>query len=352
MRKSEGLILTIILCLFLLFAACATKKLESRLDPLSDEFFDKVRYIITRAETKIFLELPPSARADFIEEFWQRRDPTPGTEMNEYKEAYFERIEEANRLFKGGGRSGWLQDRGRIYILFGPPNERQTNPMGGRVVDPYVDPQSMVGGQRYATGEKPSEVWVYYNLLSSMQRPHAIRLIFVDSYSTGDYRLTTNLNEVLPGTMGIETEFAPSLAFTHELYKEEAERAKLYLQRSLFDFSWEFLKKKNRELGSNLSLNIVLPYNKVIFTKEGDRLKAKLEMEIQIKKTSDEVVWEFREEYKLNLNSKFLKENKGEVWSAEVPVTKWLDKGEYSVYIHLKNLSGDQKVEKLLPLKM
>ena len=75
-------------------------------------------------------------------------------------------------------------------------------------------------------------------------------------------------------------------------------------------------------------------------------------MEIQIKNASDEVVWEFKDEYKLNLSEKFLKENKGEAWAVKIPVTKWLDKGEYSVYIQLRNLSGDQKIKKPLPLKM
>lgn len=352
MRKREGLTTAIFLGLFLLSAGCATKRLESRLNPLNEEFFDKVRYIITRAESKIFLELPPSARAEFIEAFWRRRDPTPGTERNEYREAYFQRIEEANRLFKGGGRPGWVQDRGRIYILFGPPNERQTNPMGGRPIDPYVDPQKMVEGQRYAAGEKPTEIWVYYNLFSSLQRPHAVRLVFVDAYGTGNYRLTTNLDEVIPGSMGIETQFAPNLALTHELNKEEAGRAKLFLQRALFDFSWELVRKKDKELGSNLSLNITLPYEKIVFAKEKGRLMAIIEMEIQIKRTNGEIVWQFKNEYKLDFREEFLKQNKKGIWEAKIPVTHWLDKGKYSLHMRLKNLSGDQEIEKLLALKI
>lgn len=138
MRRTKVLILTITLVIVLILSSCAVKRLESRLDPLSEEFYSKVRYIITKQESKIFLELPPETRADFIEDFWKRRDPIPETEVNEFREAYYNRIEEANRFFKSGGRPGWLQDRGRVYILFGPPDERQTNPMGGRPIDPYV----------------------------------------------------------------------------------------------------------------------------------------------------------------------------------------------------------------------
>ncbi|MFQ5722258.1 MAG: GWxTD domain-containing protein, partial [Candidatus Aminicenantales bacterium] len=291
-------------------------------------------------------------RAKFLEDFWKRRDPTPGTERNEYKEAYFNRIEEANRLFKGGGRAGWLQDRGRIYILFGPPDERQTNPMGGRPIDAYADPTQMVEGRRYASGEKPTEVWVYYNLFSSLQRPHTVRIVFVDTYGTGDYKLATNIEEVIPGRIGAENLFGPNLAFTHELNKEEAARQRLHLQRALFDFSWEFLKKKNKELGSNLTLHLMLPYNKMLFIKRDQRLTAILNLEIQIKDTSDKIVWQYGNEYKVDLREELIKENKQGAWEINIPVTKWLDKGSYSVYLKLTNSSADQKVEKLLPLKM
>ena len=118
MRRLFPKVLAVLIPLFLLLNACTAKRLEGKLDPESKEFYNKVRYIMTGKESKIFLELPPSARAEFIEEFWKRRDPNPETEENEAKDAYFERIEEANRLFRGGGRPGWLQDRGRIYILF------------------------------------------------------------------------------------------------------------------------------------------------------------------------------------------------------------------------------------------
>lgn len=352
MRKSTLMIITGVSLLFILFSSCATTRVASKLDPASEEFFSKVRYITTKEESKIFLELPPSARDKFIEDFWKRRDPTPGTEENENKEAYFDRIEEANRLFRGGGRPGWLQDRGRIYVIFGPPDERQTNPMGGYQVDPYVDPKEMTSSRRVAAGEKPNEFWVYYNLFSSLQKPQVVRLMFVDSHGTGDYRLVSNLNEILPGTMGIETQFEPNLAYTHELSKEESARARIHLQKELFDFSWEFVHTKNRELGSNLLIHVVLPYKKIIFAKKEGILKASVEFEVQLKDTADKILWQYREEYKLSFREEFMKQNRASTWEVAVPVTKWLNKGNYTVYLRLKNLSGDQEIEKLLPLKI
>ena len=61
-------------------------------------------------------------REQFIEQFWLRRDPTPGTVANEAKEEYYRRIGYANRHFSTR-MPGWLTTRGRYYIVFGPPDE-------------------------------------------------------------------------------------------------------------------------------------------------------------------------------------------------------------------------------------
>lgn len=333
----------------LLFLSCAGLKEKSRLDPLSEDFLSRVRYIITKEESKIFRELPPPARSRFIDEFWERRDPTPETETNEYMEAYFERIEEANRLFRGA-QPGWLQDRGRIYILFGPPNERQTNPMGGRPIDPYVTPTESLQGTRVAGGEKPTEVWVYYSLFSSLQRPYAVKLVFVDSQGTGNYTLTTDLDEILPD--GIHTAFAPDLVLTHELHKEEAKKASLRYQRELFDFSWELVKVKNKEAGSNLSVLISLPYRKIIFVDDQDILRAGLNLHLEVRDVSGNVIWQQDKESLLEFRQAQLEQNKEGSWEITIPVLVWLEKGRYSLYIRLENRDGGQLMEKLLAVKI
>ncbi|MDH7514165.1 MAG: GWxTD domain-containing protein [Clostridiales bacterium] len=348
MKKHLFFWLGVAACLFLFFS-CASVKKESKLDPVSEDFVSRVRYIITKEESKIFRELPPSARPRFIEEFWERRDPIPDTEANEYREAYFERIEEANRLFRGA-QPGWLQDRGRIYILFGPPDERQTNPMGGRPIDPYASPTESLQGQRVATGEKPTEVWVYYNLFSSLQRPHAVRLVFVDSQGTGNYTLTTDLDEIIPG--GLHTSFEPDLVFTHELYKEEAKKGALRSKRALFDFSWELLKVKNKEAGSNLSVLISLPYKKIIFVDDQGVLRAKLDLHLEVRGPSGNVVWQHDTGSQLEFKQAQLERGKEGVWEITVPVLTWLEKGRYSLYIRLENRDGGQLIEKLLDVKM
>ena len=120
----------LVLAAGLLAAACASTRGLKELDPKSRDFISKVRYTITAEERKAFLALAPEAREPFIEDFWARRDPTPGTAENEYRTDYYDRIERSNRLFSGGGSPGWLQDRGRVYITLGPPDSRITYPRG------------------------------------------------------------------------------------------------------------------------------------------------------------------------------------------------------------------------------
>ena len=144
----------------------------------------------------------------------------------------------------------------------------------------------------------------------------------------------------------------PNLALAHELHKEEAARANAFRQRTLFNFSWEFHKKKDKELGSNLSIGVILPYGRIVFVKQRDRIRANLRIKAQVKDTKERLVWQFNQEYPLDLRENFLEENKGADWKTTIPVTTWLDKGSYMVYIRLENLTGDQKIEKLLPLKI
>src|SRR5689334_19072299 len=92
---------------------------------------EDVAYIITPEERKAWNKLQTDEeREQFIEAFWRRRDPDPDTEVNEYLEEHYERIAYANQHFSSG-IPGWKTDRGRIYIMYGPPNEKETHPTGG-----------------------------------------------------------------------------------------------------------------------------------------------------------------------------------------------------------------------------
>lgn len=100
-----------------------------QLDPESRDFYDTARLIMSREENDIFRHLPdPESRAEFMAHFWDKRDPDPSTRSNEFKQEFYQRIDDANRFFRGEGIPGWKTDRGRIYIYLGQPDKIEQRP--------------------------------------------------------------------------------------------------------------------------------------------------------------------------------------------------------------------------------
>lgn len=144
-----------------------------------------VTYVITDEERKAFKKLATDdERERFIEEFWRRRDPDPDTDENEFKEEYYERIAYANEHF-ASGIPGWKSDRGRIWIMYGKPDERETHPMGGN----YDRPSYEGGGN---TSTYPFEIW-FYRYLAGVGS--GVEIEFVDPTGSGEYRIARNPNE-------------------------------------------------------------------------------------------------------------------------------------------------------------
>jgi len=143
-----------------------------------------VAYIITDEERRAFNGLSNDAeRESFIEQFWLRRDPTPDTEENEFKEEHYRRIAYANERF-ASGIPGWKTDRGRTYIVYGPPDEIESHPSGGT----YQLPQDQ-GGQSQAF---PFETWRYRFIQGIGTN---VVFEFVDQTMSGEYHITIDPNE-------------------------------------------------------------------------------------------------------------------------------------------------------------
>lgn len=139
-----------------------------------------VAYIMTDEERRAFLELGnDDEREQFVEQFWLRRDPTPETAENEYKEEHYRRIAYANDHF-ASGIPGWKTDRGRIYIRFGPPDDIEAHPSGGT----YQRASAQGGGSSSAY---PFEIWRYRHLNGVGEDIH---VEFVDPTMSGEYHLT------------------------------------------------------------------------------------------------------------------------------------------------------------------
>jgi GWxTD domain-containing protein len=137
---------------------------------------EDVVYIITDQERTAFKALETNdERRMFIRQFWERRDPTPGTPRNEFQEEHYRRIGYANQNYATNDVPGWKTDRGRIYIIYGPPDEIETHPAGGTLEGHYVS--------------YPFEQWLYHHIANIGDN---VFMDFVDPDSKGTYRMTSD----------------------------------------------------------------------------------------------------------------------------------------------------------------
>ena len=158
------------------------KELET---PYKKWMNEDVTYIISDEERRAFKQLnTDDERQNFIEGFWLRRDPTPDTEENEFKEEHYRRIAYANEHY-ASGIPGWKADRGRIYITFGPPDEIESHPSGGS----YQRPIEEGGGE---TSTYPFEKW-RYRYIDGIGND--VNIEFVDPTMSGEYRMTMDPSE-------------------------------------------------------------------------------------------------------------------------------------------------------------
>jgi GWxTD domain-containing protein len=162
------------------------KALEKELaGPWKKWMNEDVTYIITDEEKQAFKRLnTDEERQQFVEQFWLRRDPTPDTEENEYKEEHYRRIEYANDHY-ASGIPGWKTDRGMIYIKYGPADEVESHPSGGSYQRPYEEG----GGE---TSTYPFEDWRYRYIEGVGTN---VIIEFVDTTMTGEYKISIDPGE-------------------------------------------------------------------------------------------------------------------------------------------------------------
>ena len=135
-----------------------------------------VRYLVSKAEKDHFLKLETdAARIDFIEKFWQRRDPSPTTKENEFRVRFCERVAETER-FKTD-LPGWRTDRGKVYILYGKPAETEKG-------------NTEMGSLKNV----PFEKWTYIYMSGATLREE---FVFTDPTRSNEYRLPKEVVELL-----------------------------------------------------------------------------------------------------------------------------------------------------------
>ena len=162
------------------------EKLRKELEtPYRKWLNEDVAYIITEEEKDAFKRLQTDdEREQFIEQFWLRRDPTPDTDENEFKEEHYRRIAYADEHF-ASGIPGWKTDRGRIYIMYGPPDSIEDHSSGGG----YTRPREEGGGD---TSTYPFQQW-FYRYIEGVGT--GITIEFVDTTMSGEFHMTMDPSE-------------------------------------------------------------------------------------------------------------------------------------------------------------
>ena len=251
-EMKRGLGFPISLIVFVMLSVSCSSYLKRLKDPHFVNFFEKAQLIMTEQEIEVYKRLlDEESKEEFIEEFWRIRDPDPGTDENEAKIEFEERIDYANRWFwpfsqaqgpddEPDNDSGWNTDRGRMYIILGPPDSVY---IGGF---PYA-PDDIHMRRSDPGGD---EVWWYerYPLVLHFQR-----------VERGDYRLLTDTADLM-----VAIESAKLNLVSSGLLKSAKRR---------FEFDVEYRDDK---------ILIIIPVKRVDFKEENEKLTARFWVRINI----------------------------------------------------------------------
>ncbi|MBN2409079.1 MAG: GWxTD domain-containing protein [Candidatus Aminicenantes bacterium] len=262
-------------------------------EPLSDaskQWLDEVvPYIITAREKEVFLSLPTEAdRGRFIEMFWEKRDPNRQTPENEFKLEYYRRIALANKLFGAGGVPGWRTDRGRFYILLGPPKEIE------RDLTSSVSALTMTQG--------PKETWQYWDL-PNPNLPYNLEITFVDKFGTGNYVLQQALNTdqgrntpLDMSDMTFQFNYMETLAEAMKNPFENLEKLKgiitTQVTYSLIPFESTAFAFKGAEEKTLLPLVVSMPYSSLASKRSGYDYFFSLNLTVNVSNSLGQVVFE------------------------------------------------------------
>ncbi len=307
----------VLICIvFCCFYSCQTYNVEKKLDPESREFLSSVKILITPEERKGFLKLPFDERESFIEEFWKRRDPEPETEGNEFKEAYFTRIDNANNLYRGASKYS-LTDRGKIFVLFGPPDDiyRSEDYKGTRNTN--------------------TEVWLYTYILDKY---HNMRFYFEDRTGGGNFRFAH-------GNQGGSV--FSILQEARYYYADLGKGVKIKKEEKSLKFHVLLKKADEKENDGKFPVQLKIPYESIWFSESEDNMGTTLSLEMEILDTSGTGIWKHKQEFPLSFVKKDLEERvnikKNHIIDIAPTISRTdVPKGKYSLTVSLTNSSGGQ----------
>ncbi|MDD3234824.1 MAG: GWxTD domain-containing protein [Candidatus Cloacimonetes bacterium] len=165
-----------------------------------EEQLEQLRYVASQNEWQVLRSVPEEKYNEAIASYWKANDPSPGTERNENRERFYQRVLMADQLFTVHKMlKGWRSDRGRIYIKKGEPDEIVADPYpSGRypliiwnsdrdkIEDKKGYPDENVYAD-YLLGRYPNIIWTYYQ--------QNLEYIFIDTQGYGLYILLNKEEE-------------------------------------------------------------------------------------------------------------------------------------------------------------
>lgn len=351
MKKIHLQSLILLIPILFLHLSCASYQITKlSLDPNSQQFLDQIRYIITSQEERIFREMPPEDRGEFIADFWRRRDPIPDTEANEFRKQYYTRLAVADRAFRAG-IPGWMTDRGRIFILLGPPMDVIKKSMGDTSTE-FPKGRRELSSNLLEEGtrtERPTEIWVYNRYPDYFSGP--LRLVFVDYESDGDYKLTTDV-EVKPFSMmsyiQSDSDFI-KYQLTGEIEKDESLPPIL----PFLDYKISIGKiEKDKEENYTVDCSFEIPFNALNYREENGQYVFDLELSVEVRNIEEKSAYREKKEIREHLSLEKLINNIKEEYSLNKNIKIPLSKGTNKIYFSLQDNIRQKILRKLNIVKI
>lgn len=333
----------------------AEKNEEETLSEWSKDWLEVVvPYIITKKEKKYFEKLKTeAARGEFIERFWKIRDPNPDTPENEFKIEHYRRIGFANSYFTTSGIVGWRTERGRMYIILGPPNEFYAShtPQEAQKKPPAARERINPRGDQANWGwHGGTQTWVYLNPANKRLPPLA-EFVFVDKHGTGNFKLE---HRVKLGEKEIESATVDTMTDVYDKIEQAAYanqnpfelmdkiKGKVEVQVSYeyipLEFSMYHLKSSEGKMYCPLFINV--PYSEVSF-KELENLYAyQMTLLLTVKKDENQIVLEHSRDTDIKLNKDEQESMKDR--SFQVPSALSLLPGDYTLEVSIIDNYSDK----------
>ncbi len=308
--------------------------------------------------------MPPKDRAEFIMDFWARRDSDPSTLENEFRSVYCTRLAVADKAFRAG-TTGWMTDKGRIYILLGPPTDVIKKTVGDKSPEllyhhspgkenvsenPPPKPrrrQWQLSKNLWKEGSStqiPTEIWIYDQYSDYFGKP--LRLTFVDYEGTGNFKLTTDA-EVKSFYIISSFQSDPNIA-KYQWIREIEGSEPLPSFLPFLDYSKSLGNiQKNEEGAYTAQCSFDIPYLAIIYQKKDEGWDYDLELSIEVKSVAKKSSYRENRVIRKHISSENLNKNISEMHSVMETFVVPLNIGKNEIYFSVRDNIRKKRLRKL-----